>query len=153
MLYPDFLELLHVLESHNVEYAIIGGYAVGLYAEPRYTKDLDILINPTKKNATSVLAALGEFGAPIDNLTIKDLSTPGLVYVFGIAPLRIDIINRIKGADVSKIVKRAQTVSIATVSARLVSFDDLITLKKLAGRPQDKADIKALERAKKYGKK
>jgi len=152
MLYPDFLELLHVFESHQVEYAIIGGYAVSIHAEPRYTKDLDILIIPSKKNAKAVLTALSAFGAPVDNLSAKELATPGLIYVFGIPPLRVDIINRIEGADSSKIIKRADVIQLSGVSARVVSYDDLIALKKIAGRAQDKADIKSLEKGKKNSK-
>jgi hypothetical protein len=99
-MFPDFLDLLRVLEKHKVQYLIIGGYAVGLHGEPRATKDLDILVNPTRKNAKALLAALTEFGAPVSDLTVKDLSTPGLLYVFGINPLRVDILNRIKGVKI-----------------------------------------------------
>ena len=145
MIYPDFLELLHAFENHKVQYALIGGYAVGIYAEPRFTKDLDILISPTKANAKAVLAALTEYGAPVDNLTISDLSKPGLLYVFGISPLRVDILNGIKGADVKGIMKRVTSIDLSGISVRVANVKDLIALKKLAGRPQDKADIAKLK--------
>ncbi len=51
MIYPDFLELLHVFEKHKVSYVVIGGYAVGIHSEPRYTKDLDILVSANPRNA------------------------------------------------------------------------------------------------------
>ncbi len=146
MIYPDFLELLRAFESHKVAYALIGGYAVGIHAEPRYTKDLDILIAANKKNAKAVLAALTQFGAPISNLSIEDLADPGLLYVFGIAPLRVDILNRIKGVDSTAIIKRAVKVKIANTTLRVVGLKDLIKLKRLAGRPQDLADIEKLKR-------
>ncbi|MCI5064569.1 nucleotidyltransferase [bacterium] len=145
MIYPDFLDLLHVFEEHSVQYALIGGYAVGVYAEPRFTKDLDLIIVPSKKNAQAVLAALTEFGAPVSNLSVKELSTPGLLYVFGISPVRVDILNRIEGANIREIVRRARTISLSGVAIRVVTIEDLIALKKLAGRPQDKADIKKLK--------
>lgn len=148
-MYPDFLELLRVFESHKVEYVLIGGYAVGFYAEPRYTKDIDFLVRPSKSNAEALLAALSEFGAPVDNLTIKDLATPGLIYVFGISPLRVDIINRIKEVDVRKIIKGSKVVMLSGVSVRIVGLDDLIMLKTLANRAQDKADIKKLKEVQK----
>ena len=151
-MYPDFLELLRVFEKHKVAYAVIGGYAVGIHAEPRYTKDLDILIIPEEKNAKAVLNALDEFGAPVNNLSIEELSKPGLLYVFGIAPLRVDILNRIKGIDIRRIIKRAHVVTIKDTKLRVVTINDLIRLKKLAGRKQDLADIeklRAVTRAKK----
>ena len=147
MLYPDFLELLHVFEKHKVAYAVIGGYAVGIHAEPRYTKDLDILITANKINAKAVLKALTEFGAPVSNLSIEELSAPGLLYVFGISPLRVDILNRIKGVDASLIIKRAEKIKIEDTVLRVVALKDLIKLKKLAGRSQDLADIEKLKAA------
>ncbi len=145
MIYPDFLELLRVFEKHKVAYAVIGGYAVGIHSEPRYTKDLDILITAEKKNAAATLKALTEFGAPVDNLNIKELSTPGLLYVFGIDPLRVDILNSIKGVNAVSLIKRAKKVKVADTVLRVVSIEDLIKLKKIAGRAQDLADIEKLK--------
>jgi predicted nucleotidyltransferase len=150
MIYQDFLELLHVLEKHKVKYAIIGGYAVGIHAEPRYTKDLDLIIDPTLKNGKALLAALDEFGAPINNLTKEEIAKPGLLYVFGIEPLRVDILNRIKGTSVSKIINRSEKIKLQNTVMSVVSVPDLIKLKKLASRPQDLVDIqKLLEHKKK----
>ena len=148
MIYPDFLELLRVFAKHKVAYAVIGGYAVGIHAEPRYTKDLDILIVPEKKNAKALLAALSEFGAPISNLSVDELATPGLLYVFGIPPLRVDILNRIVGANVKALIKRAKKIKIADTSLKVVAIADLMMLKKLAGRKQDLADIEKLKAVK-----
>jgi predicted nucleotidyltransferase len=144
MIYQDFLELLRVFAKHRVRYALIGGYAVGIHAEPRYTKDLDILISANPKNAALVLKALTEFGAPVDNLSIEELSKPGLLYVFGIPPLRVDILNRIKGVDGEGVVRRAKKVKIGNTFLKVVTVEDLIKLKKLAGRKQDLADIEKL---------
>ena len=145
MMYQDFLELLRVFESHKVRYIVIGGYAVGIHAEPRYTKDLDLLIEPSKINAARVLAALTKFGAPTDNLTVKDLATPGLLYVFGVPPLRVDILNRIKGINSSILIKRGKSIKIDDTKLRVVCLEDLIRLKKIANRPQDLADIVKLK--------
>ena len=146
MIYPDFLELLRALRKFKVRYAVIGGYAVGIHSEPRYTKDLDILISSSKDNARATLKALAHFGAPIDNLSEEELSTPGLLYVFGIPPLRVDILNRIKGANADAIIRRSKRIRIEDTSVTVVSIDDLIKLKKLAGRPQDLADLVKLTR-------
>ncbi len=148
MIYQDFLELLHVLEKHKVKYAVIGGYAVGLYAEPRYTKDLDLIVSPTLENAKVLLAALDEFGAPTSNLTVEELASPGLLYVFGIEPLRVDILNRITGVSVSELIDRANIYDIQNTQIRVVKLPDLIKLKELANRKQDIADIEKLKLAK-----
>jgi predicted nucleotidyltransferase len=147
-MYPDFLELLRVLERHRVAYALIGGYAVGIHAEPRATKDLDIVVAPTLKNAKALLKALREFGAPIDNLSEQDLVKPGLLYVFGIPPLRVDILNRLKGVDVSQLIKRAKSIKLGRTTLRVIDIDDLIHVKTLAGRPQDRVDVKMLKKVK-----
>jgi predicted nucleotidyltransferase len=147
-MYPDFLELLRVLEKHRVAYALIGGYAVGIYAEPRATKDLDLIVAPTPKNAKALLKALGEFGAPIDNLNERDLVKPGLLYVFGIPPLRVDILNRLEGVNVELLIKRATRIKLGKKTLRVIDIDDLIHVKTLAGRPQDKVDVRVLKKAK-----
>jgi hypothetical protein len=148
-MYPDFLELLRAFEKHKVAYAVIGGYAVGIHSEPRYTKDLDIVVSPTKRNAKAVLRALSDFGAPIDNLTIEDLLRPGLLYVFGIPPLRVDMLNRLKGAKVDSVIRRAKRVKVADTILRVINLDDLIKVKMALGRPQDKADVTLLRKCQK----
>ncbi len=148
MIYQDFLDLLRVLEKHKVKYAIIGGYAVGIYAEPRYTKDLDLIVTPTLKNGKALLAALEEFGAPINNLSKEEIAKPGLLYVFGVEPLRVDILNGIKGISVSEIIKRSKKMKLQNTVMSVVSIPDLIKLKKLAKRAQDLVDIEKLTKLK-----
>jgi len=65
---PNYLDLLQCLNGNKVKYLIVGGYAVIRYAEPRYTKDLDIWIEASEVNAKRVLKALKQFGAPIDKV-------------------------------------------------------------------------------------
>ena len=96
---------------------------------------------PTPKNAKALLKALKEFGAPIDNLSEQDLVKPGLLYVFGVPPLRVDILNSLKGVDVMQIVKKAKRVKLGDTTFRVIDIDDLIHVKTLAGRPQDKVDV------------
>jgi len=69
----DFYDLLQFLNAEHVEYLVVGGYAVMVYSEPRYTKDLDIWINPDPDNAKAVWRALAAFGAPLENVSLKAL--------------------------------------------------------------------------------
>jgi hypothetical protein len=93
----NFEDLLRLFNANRVEYLIVGGYAVMLYTEPRYTKDLDIWITATSENSTKVYAALAAFGAPLAGLTADDFAHEGFFYQLGQPPLRIDILMSIEG--------------------------------------------------------
>ncbi len=71
-MFDDFKELLSIFNAHNVKYLIVGGYAVSFYAQPRATKDIDLLIKTESDNARAVYEALQKFGAPLDGLTPDD---------------------------------------------------------------------------------
>lgn len=91
----DFSDLLSELNAAEVRYLVVGGYAVFFHAQPRYTKDLDIWVEPTPENATRVLEALRRFGAPLHDLTAADLSAPGITFQMGNAPNRIDLLTEV----------------------------------------------------------
>jgi len=73
-----FKDLLSALNARKAKYLIVGGYAVMLYSEPRYTKDLDIWIDATPANASRVFQALAEFGAPLAGIRAQDFVAPDL---------------------------------------------------------------------------
>ena len=82
-MYPDFKELLSVLNAHSVKYLVAGAYAVSVRAQPRAPKDLDIWVKPDLENAKAVYAALREFGAPLEGLPIADFEEPGPFFGMG----------------------------------------------------------------------
>ena len=96
----DFSDLLNLFNANNVKYLVIGGYAVIQYAEPRYTKDLDIWISVDQENATAVYKALKEFGAPLAEMTEVDFSQEGYFYQMGLPPMRVDILMGIPGINI-----------------------------------------------------
>ena len=98
---PDYKELLQLLNEFEVEYLIVGGFAVMKYGEPRYTKDLDLWIHNSLQNSIRVIGALKKFGAPLDNdgITPETFSEKQVVYQIGIAPVRIDILTAITGVE------------------------------------------------------
>ena len=71
-MFQDFKELLSIFNAQNVKYLVVGGYAVSFYAQPRATKDIDLLIKPDADNAGAVYSALAKFGAPLGGLTAGD---------------------------------------------------------------------------------
>ena len=75
-MFKDFKELLSVFNALRVSYLIVGGYAVSFHAQPRATKNLDILLDPANDNSKAVYAALTEFGAPLQALEPKDFTEP-----------------------------------------------------------------------------
>ncbi len=147
-MYPDFKELLLLLNAHKVKYLVVGGYAVSFHAQPRATKDLDILIKADVANAEAVYAALAKFGAPLDNLTPADFLEKGKFYRMGLPPLMIDILPEISGVDFDAAWKKRIVAEIEKgLQVPFIDAKSLIMSKLATGRPEDLADVEALRRA------
>jgi len=144
-MFPDFKDLLSALNAHRVRYLVVGGYAVSFHAQPRATRDLDLLISATAENGRAVYAALMAFGAPLQGLTAEDLIEPGSFFRMGSPPVMVDILPRISGVEFDEAWQRRVEVEIdEALSAPFISREDLIAAKLAAGRPQDLADAVAL---------
>ena len=116
MINKDLKEFLKNLNKNKVKYLIVGGYAHAYYTEPRYTKDLDILIEPTKRNAKMVYKSICEFfGGAIEGFSIEDFLNPDKFFVFGVEPNRIDIFSSLPGIDFSQAWKRKVAVKFGDV--------------------------------------
>ena len=142
----DFKEFIQCLNSNNVKYLLIGGWAVGLYGHPRATKDIDFFIFMEKSNLEKLKAALNEFGAP--PVDIDYLSEKGNIIRFGVPPIGIDIINDVDGIDFEDCYSRKETITVENIEITLISKEDLIINKKSSGRLSDLADVEKLERIK-----
>jgi hypothetical protein len=143
---PDFKELLSLFRKHDVRYLIVGGYAVMRYTEPRFTKDLDILIAVDDSNARAVYTALSEFGAPLHNLSAQDFAQEGYFYKMGSPPLRVDVLMSIPGVSFAEAWQNRETITLSKTEMHFISKSDLIKAKRAAGRPQDLLDLENLER-------
>jgi predicted nucleotidyltransferase len=140
----DFSELLRIFNDHNVRYMVIGGYAVVQYAEPRFTKDLDMLISTDIANAEAVYKSLLEFGAPLSGLTEKDFSEEGFFFQMGVPPVRVDILMGIPGVHFEACWNRRVEIDFDGLKVIFISKQDLIDSKRAAGRPQDLIDADLL---------
>jgi len=140
----DFSDLLRIFNDHNVRYMVIGGYAIVQYAEPRFTKDLDMLISTDIKNAEAVYTALLEFGAPLAGLTAKDFAEEGFFFQMGVPPVRVDILMGIPGIQFEECWNRRMEVDFDGLKVIFISKQDLIASKRAAGRPQDLIDADLL---------
>ena len=143
----DFKELLSIFNDKNVKYLVIGGYAVIKYAEPRYTKDLDLWVKPDTDNAQAVFSALRLFGAPLSGLTVEDFAHEGHFYQMGVAPVRVDILMSIPGLDFDEAWEQRAEVDFEGVLVPFIAKRHLIISKRAAGRPQDLLDADALEQS------
>jgi hypothetical protein len=153
-MYQDFKELLSILNDNKVKYLVVGGYAVSFHAQPRATKDLDILIKPETGNAAALYAALIEFGAPLEGLKPDDFIEQGKFFRMGTPPVMVDILPEISGVDFDGAWQRRVEGAIDAetgLMAQFISGADLIAAKLAAGRPQDLADVDALRKAKGHG--
>ena len=147
-MYPDFKELLLAFNAHNVEYLIVGAHALAAHGHVRATKDLDLWVRPETSNAQRVLQALSEFGAPVNDLTIDDLSRKKTIFQVGLPPLRIDIITDIDGVEFADAWPDRLETMFGGVPASVISRQHLITNKKSTARLQDLADVQQLEASK-----
>jgi hypothetical protein len=143
----DTRELLDALNRWEVEYLVIGAHAVGVYAEPRGTQDLDIWVNPTRRNAKRALGALREFGAPLFGATEKSLINKEDFLIIGVSPNRIDVLKSIPGLEFRAAWRKRRTLDVGGTTAHFPSPEDVLTAKLAAGRPQDLLDVAKLRKA------
>lgn len=141
----DYEEFLALLNKYNVKYCIIGAFAFAFHAEPRYTKDIDILIEASDENAGNVLQALHEFGFGSLKLVPGDFSTPGRIIQLGYEPVRIDIITSIQGLDFADIWENRIQGPYGGQTVNFIDRENLIKSKKISSRSQDKTDLERLQ--------
>lgn len=141
----DYRDMLVELARAHAEHVIVGAYALAAHGHARATKDIDIFVRPSVENAARVHSALVRFGAPLDSVTADDLATPGVVLQIGVEPRRIDLTTAIDGISFEEAVASAITVQIGDISVAVIGRDALLKNKRAAGRPQDLADVAALE--------
>ena len=146
MLNPDYRDMLSALSAAQVEYLVVGAYALAAHGLPRSTGDIDFWIRPTPENADRVFAALIQFGAPLQGLTRDDLSRAGTVFQIGVAPRRIDLLTAIDGIDFDIAWSDRETREVDGVSVPVLSRAHLLQNKRATGRPKDHLDADWLER-------
>lgn len=137
----DFDELLRLFNKLRVRYCIVGAHAVAIYARPRYTKDLDIWVEPSLENGQKIVDALKAFGFGALNITPKDFARPGRFIQLGYEPVRIDLITDIGGVTFEEAWRHRESGLCGSVKAWFIGRSELIRNKEHTGRPQDQADL------------
>ncbi len=143
----NFKDLLSALNACGAKYLVVGGYAVMLYTEPRFTKDLDIWIEASPDNAARVYRALAGFGAPLSGIQVEDFTAPDLIYQLGMPPSRVDILTSISGVDFEDAWERRNVAEFGDIPTMFIGLGDLIANKRTTGRITDLADCERLEEA------
>ncbi len=148
MLPEDLKQLLLAFNSFGVEYLVVGGYAVGVYAEPRATKDLDLFIRSESRNSEAVFRALAAYGAPLGGLSAEDFrDDPNAVFQIGQPPARVDILQQIDGVSFDEAWTERTDASLSDIPTHFISVRHLVRNKLRSGRTRDLADAEAIQAA------
>jgi hypothetical protein len=155
ILLPEFKQILLLLKKHNVDYIVIGGYAVIYHGYARTTVDIDILLKPDNHIRKNLIAALKEFGISqesLDQIELIDLSKAAVFY-FGDKPRRIDFLTKISGVNFNEAIETANHFRLEDDDIAVIDFNHLLINKMISDRLKDKADVEELQKIAKYRKK
>ena len=140
----DFRDLLALFNAHQVDYVIVGAYALAFYGAPRYTGDLDIFVKPDASNAQRIMAALEEFGFGSAGLTVGDFERLDQVIQLGVSPVRVDILTSITGVSWEDITTGKTKGTYGDIPVWFIGRGQLIINKKALGRKKDLADLESI---------
>jgi hypothetical protein len=142
---PDFKEFIECCIAREVRFLIVGGYAVAAHGHPRFTKDLDVWVWLDPGNAAQLVEALSDFGFGSVGLSAADFAEAGTMVQLGYAPKRIDLLTSIDGVEFEDCFASRVIVDIEGVNVPFIDVGHLIVNTRASGRPQDLADVAALE--------
>jgi hypothetical protein len=145
---PDFRDLLRALVDSQVEFVVIGAYALSFHGAPRASGDIDIFVKPSAENASRVWRGLAAFGAPVAavGVTPEDFTKPDLVYQMGLPPRRIDILTSISGVSFDEAWDSRVPATLDGQTIHFIGREAFLRNKLAAGRPKDLADAARLKR-------
>ena len=146
IIYKDFLEFLKLLKESNVQYLIVGGYAVAYHGYPRMTMDIDIWIKMSGNNSKNIVKAIRKFGFKSDELKKEIFETPNSIVRMGVKPQLIEIITTISGVEFDDCYERRIIDTIEGIEISIISLSDLRKNKISANRPEDIADLSYMEK-------
>lgn len=141
---PDFRDLLALFNALEVEYVIVGAYALAFHGAPRYTGDLDVYVRPRPDNARKLIEALARFGFGGLDLTPADFQSPDRIVQLGVPPVRVDLITSITGVTWEEAVAHRVAGRYGETPVHYLGRDQLIANKRATGRKKDLADIESL---------
>ena len=148
----DIIEFIELCNKHEVKYLVIGGYAVSIHGHPRSTKDIDVCIEMSERNASKMVQVINDFGFGSLQLNKDDFLKRDSIVQLGFPPLRIDILNDLDGVPFEEAWENRKVVSFEKVLVNFIGYNDLLIVKQKTGRPQDIADVDNLIKRNKKNK-
>ncbi len=143
-LHPDFKDFLKLLNSHAVEYLLVGGYAVGYHGYPRATGDMDVWIAVSEPNAQKAAIVLRDFGMPEEDVSKRLFLERDKVVRMGVPPVRIEVITGASGVDFAECYSRREVIEIDGIPVNFISLEDLKENKRASARHKDLDDLEHL---------
>ncbi len=137
----DFRDLLALFNKHDVEYLIVGGYAMAFHGVPRFTGDIDLFVHPEFSNARRIL---DEFGFGSIGLTVEDFSRPHKVIQLGVPPVRVDLLTSISGVSWGQAFESSASGDYGDITVLFIGREQFVANKRARGRNKDLADLEAL---------
>ncbi|MCH8851352.1 MAG: nucleotidyltransferase [Planctomycetes bacterium] len=141
---PDFSEFLKLLNSRDVRYLLVGGYAVSFYGTPRATGDIDVWIDRTPDNADKIVRVLEDFGFDVPGLSPELFTKENNVVRLGTPPLRIELLTSISGVEFDECHRARSVVQLGDIEVSFIGVEQLKINKRASGRPKDLADLESL---------
>lgn len=141
---PDFKDFLQLLNVHDVEYLLIGGYAVALHGYVRYTQDMDVWVYTSPENAAKMVLALKDFGFSQAEELIDVLQKEKRVIGMGIPPVKIEVVTSIDGVNFTECFQNRLTIDLDGILVNYLALTDLLKNKKASARFKDLNDLEHL---------
>jgi predicted nucleotidyltransferase len=141
----DFIDFVKLCNEYELEYLVIGGYAVSIHGYPRSTKDFDICIKISEANAEKMVSVIKGFGLESLKLIKEDFLKRDFITQLGHEPLRIDILNDLDGVAFEQAWINKRIIDFEGTKINFIGYHELLKIKEKAGRPQDIADINKLK--------
>lgn len=142
----DLREFIVLMNSHAVEYVIVGGHAVAYHGYPRFTGDLDFFVRASAENAARLISVLRSFGFPDVRDLESTLIEAGKVVQLGRPPNRIDLLTGISGISFDEALNSSVTTELDGLPVQMIGFDALVKNKSASGRPKDLVDLQQLRK-------
>ena len=136
--------MLSELLDSEIEFLVVGAYAMAAHGYPRSTGDIDLWVRADEVTGPKTFDALKRFGAPLHDLSVSDLSAPGFVFQIGVPPIRIDILTDVTGLDFDSAWRNRLVVRWDELAVPILGIDDLLLNKRSTGRAKDEADIERM---------
>jgi hypothetical protein len=147
-LHPDLKEFLLCLHGHRVEFVVVGAHVLATLGRPRFTGDIDVLVEPAKANAKRLAKALAAFGYPeLAARAAEHFSVEERMARLGHPPVGIDILTSSTGITFAEAWRGRQTITIGGKPIAFLGLTEYVKTKRACGRTKDLLDLALLEEA------